>query len=708
MYYRKIAFIFTLILSVAVIYFKVIPYPFVFDDNVSIVNEKNIRMSIFSFEELKKAATQCFYSKKHFRPVVMISFALNYYIDGFHPQWYHIVNILIHILAGISLFFFMQTTIRLASRLSSPANESSATSDLKNLDNIAFFSTLIWMVNPVNVQAVTYVTQRMTSMMSLFFLLSLLFYARGRMSMINSNNESDRCFKTYIYFFLCGLIACLAIGSKETAIMLPLFIFLYEWFFFQNLSRNWLYHCYPVIIAICLICVLIAYVTLGDLDLFYTLSKFYNKRVFTMWERILTEFRVILYYINLFIFPHPSRLTLDHDFSLSHSLFSPLTTLFCLITIICILFIACIFAKKERILSYCILWYFGNLAIESSFIWLEIIYEYRMYLSTMLICLPCLIYWFRWVQNRWIQIAPLCLIVLLYANWTYTYNQVWKDPITLFKDCVAKAPDRARPYCNLGHELATVGKFEAAEVYLYKAVQKHWHYATAHYNLASVLEKLGKLDQAIIHYKEAIKLNPTAPKFYNLGVALSKKGLIEEATIQYHNALKNDPEIYQAHFNLAILYKNSNHLKQSLHHFNETLRIKPNFFLAHKESGLVLQKLGKIDESIYCYNQALSVKPDDYEVHYQLGNLLAHKKKFQQAVNHYINALKRKPEIKEAHNNLGFILFKEGHVDNAIHHFKAALQIDPNYSAALKNLNIAKLQQSSSKVRKIPIYEKTN
>lgn len=691
MFYRKITFIFILMLSGSAIYLNTIHSPFVFDDNVSIVNEKNIRMATLSFDSFKKAATQTFYTKAHFRPIVMISFALNYYIDGYHPRLYHIVNIVIHLLAGITLFFFIQITLRLSCNLSKPADASITTPNWKKLDVIAFFSALIWIVNPVHVQAVTYVTQRMTSMMSLFYLLSILFYARGRLSMLNAH---DHCFKKYVYFFGCGLMACFAIGSKETAIMLFLFIFLYEWYFFQNLSRNWLYRCFPVIIALCIICLLIVYGILGDLDLFRTLSKFYNKRTFSMWERVLTELRVVLFYINLFVLPHPSRLTLDHDFPLSYSLFTPFTTFLSLLTIIGMLIIACIFVRKARILSYCILWYFGNLAIESSFLWLEIMYEYRMYLSTMILCLPCLIYWFQRIQNKWIQIVPLCFIILLYASWTFTYNQVWKDRITLYKDCVAKAPDKARPYCNLGHELASVGQLEAAEKNLLKAVEKHWHYATAHYNLATVLDQLGKHDQAITHYKAAIQLHPTAPEHYNLGVTLAKKGQIAEAIIQYQNALKIDPEVYQAHFNLAIIYNNTNQLKKALYHLNETLRIKPDFYLALKESGRVSQQMGKIDEAIHYYNQALCVKPNDYEVHYQLGNLLAHQKKIEQAVHHYIIALKRKPDIKEAHNNLGFLLLKQGTLDEAIHHFKAALKIDPNYAVAHNNLSVAKTKKN--------------
>ncbi|KPA10604.1 conserved hypothetical protein, membrane [Candidatus Magnetomorum sp. HK-1] len=694
MYYRKIVFTLLLIISGGAIYLNTIHSPFVFDDIDCIVNEKNIRIKALTFEELKIAATESYYSKTHFRPVVMTSFALNYYFDGYHPRTYHIINILIHLLAGISLFFFIQFTLRLSYNISST---SSALIDLQNknhLDTISFFSTLIWLVNPLQVQAVTYITQRMTSMIGLFFILSLLCYARGRLIIQTSDKDNAFRFKAYLYFILCGFTAFLSIGSKETAAMLPFFIFLYEWYFFQNLSRKWLIRCFPIIIALFVI-IIIAFYILVDSNVFSAFSYCYERRDFTMSERLLTELRVMLFYINLFVFPHPSRLTLEHDFPLSYSLFDPFSTFVSLLIIIGALLIACLSARRYRILSFCILWYFGNLAIESTFLWLEIIYEYRMYLPTMLICLPCLIIWFQLIQNKWYQIIPLCFIVLLYANWTFTYNKVWQDDVTLYKDCITKSPNKARPYNNLGHALTSVGKLEEAAKYLYKGVEKQWHYPVAHYNLAVVLGKLGKNDSAINHFKEAIRLYPTPPIMcnYNFGIALSKKGLTKQAMIQFRKVLKKNPDMYQVHFKLAMLYKKTNQLKRSFHHLNESLRIKPNFKLALKELGIILKQKGKIDDAINCFNQILDISPNDYDIHYNLGNLLARQGKMQQAVIHYRKALKYKHDFKEAHNNLGIIFHSQGDLDKAMHHFKAALQIDPNFSVALKNLNIAKTKR---------------
>ena len=103
-------------------------------------------------------------------------------------------------------------------------------------------------------------------------------------------------------------------------------------------------------------------------------------REFTLEERVLTQFRVVLYYLTLLVFPHPSRLNLDYDFPISKTLLDPPTTLICILIIAGLIGYSIWVAKRKPVLSYFILWYFGNLVIESSIFPLEMVYEHRLYL----------------------------------------------------------------------------------------------------------------------------------------------------------------------------------------------------------------------------------------------------------------------------------------------------------------------------------------
>ena len=170
------------------------------------------------------------------------------------------------------------------------------------------------------------------------------------------------------------LYPLLAVGSKENAVTLPFFILLYEWYFFQNLANDWLKRRLSVIIGVLVFSALLSFLFLGPNPL-ETIMAGCEDRTFTLTERFLTQFRVVIHYISLLVYPHPSRLNLEHDFALSYSLFYPITTLFSIGAIIALLGLAIYLAKKKRLISFCILWFLGNLIIESSIIGLEIIFE---------------------------------------------------------------------------------------------------------------------------------------------------------------------------------------------------------------------------------------------------------------------------------------------------------------------------------------------
>ncbi|MGA7144630.1 MAG: hypothetical protein WBY47_09030, partial [Desulfobacterales bacterium] len=235
--------------------------------------------------------------------------------------------------------------------------------------------------------------QRMNGMAAMFYILSLLFYIKARLS-----NPKGK--KTAL-FLACILSGMLSLGSKEIAATLPFFIFLYEWYFFQDVNLNWLKRNSIYFLCLLFIIGFAALFFLGGHPIKSILSA-YSHRDFTLWQRVLTEFRVVIYYIGLILFPYPMHLNLLHDFSISHSFLDPITTLFSFVAIAGLLATAIRLAKKERLISFCILWFLGNLFIESSVIGLEIIYEHRLYLPSMFFILIFVSLIYRFGSSKWI------------------------------------------------------------------------------------------------------------------------------------------------------------------------------------------------------------------------------------------------------------------------------------------------------------------
>jgi Flp pilus assembly protein TadD len=630
-----------LAILVFLIYSNTLEGPFIFDDMNNIVENPHIRLTRLTLKDITRAGLE---SPSSRRPVANISFALNYYFSGYNVLGYRLVNILIHFMTGVLLYLFAKTTLEV----------SSLSTRYKFQGWVPFFTALIWLVHPIQSQSVTYIVQRMNSMAGMFYILSLLLYATAR------RGRDTR--KKWVLFAGCILSGILSLGSKQIAATLPFVIFLYEWYFFQNLSWGWLRRQLLPLAAILMFFAAAAYNYLGGHPLEKILLA-YEARDFTLTERVLTEFRVVIYYISLLLFPHPSRLNLDYDFPMSHSLIDPLTTVLCLSIITGLIALAFGLAKKERLLSFAILWFFGNLVIESSVIGLEIIFEHRTYLPSMLVSMAAVTLSYRYLKPKWLNLVVLCVVAILFSFWTYERNGIWRDDVTLWKDCVKKSPNKARPHNNLANALFRRGKVDEAVSQYTEALRIKPNFVNAHNNLGIALGKQGKLDRALSHFSEALRIEPDNPKTHNnLGNALVRRGKVDEAVSQY----------------------------------TEALRIKPNFVDAHINLGIALGKQGKLDRAISHFSEALRIEPDNAKTHNNLGFALAIQGRVKEASSHYFEALQAKPDYAEAHNNLGVALAKQRRLKEAMSHFSEALRIKPYFAEARNNMDRALLKMKRS------------
>jgi tetratricopeptide (TPR) repeat protein len=215
-------------------------------------------------------------------------------------------------------------------------------------------------------------------------------------------------------------------------------------------------------------------------------------------------------------------------------------------------FIAIASARKNRLISFCILWFLGNLVIESSVIGLEIIFEHRNYLPSMMAVLLIVMPIFLHIQKpSWLRIAILCFIVIVLSFWTYERNRVWSDRISLWGDAVAKSPQKARPHNNLGVALKDKGITNEAVKHFQETIRLDPEFTEAYNNLGNTYMLIGKHEDAIKSYYGALKINPNyATVHANLGKALVSRWRLDEAMYHYREVLRLQPYDQEARMNL--------------------------------------------------------------------------------------------------------------------------------------------------------------
>lgn len=502
------------------VYSNTLHNQFVFDDSRIYLNP-HIRLTTLDFQGLSNAWLN---SEPKTRPVANTSFALNYFFHQDKVLGYHLVNISIHVITGIFLFLLLTTTIHLPT----------FSSGKQRLEWLPFLSVLLWLVHPVQTQSVTYTIQRMNSLAAMFYVIALFSYVQGRLAVKWRSRA--------IFFGGAVGAGLLALGSKELAWVLPIFIVLYDWYFIQDLDCTWLKKYTLPFSAIIILLVMTSFYFYYGKNPFTSLMLSYTGRDFTLIERLLTESRVVIFYLSILFFPSPDRLNLDHDFALSRSLLTPSSTLLSLVTLALIFGIAVMMARRHRLLSFGIIWFLGNLFIESSLIPLEIVFEHRLYLPSTMLIVALLAAVLEYLPNRRANLSMAVVLVILLSVWTFQRNQIWADPLSLWSDCVKKSPQKARGHSNLAVALKKKGQLDAAEFHFQKTIEIDPTFFEAYYNLGNIMILRGKSDRAIAYYRKSIAIKPNHPVLHvGLGNALMNKWQLEEARAEYKKALAIQP-----------------------------------------------------------------------------------------------------------------------------------------------------------------------
>ncbi|OGP20321.1 MAG: hypothetical protein A2054_06080 [Deltaproteobacteria bacterium GWA2_55_10] len=522
-----------IILLTFLLYSNAINAPFDFDDYSNIIRNPAIR-------DLAN-----FWPPLGTRFFSYLSFAINFHVNGFEAAGYHLVNIAIHAANAVLVYMLILHAFR------TPLLKASWTGGQPSL--IAFFSALIFAAHPVQTEAVTYITQRFTSLAALFYLLSLILFIRWRCSDKGVANAS---------YIISVLFAAAAQMTKEISFTLPFLIILFDMAFFSNHARG-RRHLLPFILTLFIIpFMLFVPDTSGDASGHLRSVQIGDLTMLSRHDYLVTQFKVIVTYLKLAILPINQNL--DYDWQVSKSFFEPAVLasfLFLLAVFTSALFVF-FRARKSgygpwALASFGVIWFFITISIESSIIPIkDVIFEHRLYLPSigLAVGFTSLIFHAAAKLNANAKLPALLLLLAVAALGMATYlrNDLWVDKVGLWKDVVEKSPNKARARINLGLAYRESGLLnEAMEEYSVAIKIEPQNYILLN-NIGVTYLLLNRPDRAIVHIRKSLSLKPDYEDGRNsLGFAYFLMGRNDEAIAEFKEALRLRPGYPEAQRNLA-------------------------------------------------------------------------------------------------------------------------------------------------------------
>lgn len=520
--------------------------PLVLDDFHSFVEESKVHVSLSNYESLQEI-TKTKFGISRFIP--MLTFALDFKLGKGSIGTFHLTNLVIHFLVASALFFFLSTLF--------DSQELNPYFDGRRrfpTPILPFLITGLWALNPVQTNAVTYLVQRMTSLAGLFYLLSLGLYLSARWK---HREKGFNCIVAvyYLLFFLSFLSALIC---KQNTFTLPIVILLLEVVcvnpdFKDRLLNNKKLSAFLFLFALGVVSVVLYNFLPAVLD-------GYSYRHFTLFQRLLTELRVVVSYIFLLLLPLPRFMNLDHDVAISSSLFSPMSTLWSLLLLVSIVGAGWRIRKEYTLVFLGIFWFLLNLLIESTILPLELKFEHRLYLPSVGFYLALVLTGFIFAKNisilNKIGTPHLSAIVIgfilfsIFSLLTYKRNMDWQDTITLNQDCVKKSPGKARSHSNLARAYAYAGKYDMAireaEIAISLGQKGYEDYWVATCNITGSLLAGKKFEQAAKKGEQFLNSAPEDAKknaypFFlaNLGTAYMHEKRYDIAYDTFYKGLKH-------------------------------------------------------------------------------------------------------------------------------------------------------------------------
>jgi protein O-mannosyl-transferase len=566
----------------------------------------------------------------YWQPVTVLSRLLDVELFGMDPRGHHAINILLHALNAALLFLVLESTTLYAN-----GREGTACGRWPSA-----FAAALWAVHPLRVESVAWVTERKDMLAGLFWILTLAAYHRyvRRPGLLRQ--------ATVVAVFALGLM------SKPFLITLPFVLLLLDYWPLRRIGAEEGWRGLPRLIAekLPLFAMSVAATVIG-IRTQARIGVLTPLEAEPLWGRIAGAAVDYVRYLFKLVWPFPMALPQPYSPEWSPGVVLASVALLTVVTLA-----VCVYAPRYRFLPVGWFWFVGVLVpvigiVQPGKIPLTDRYTYLPHLGLIILVawgIPAALPAFR-QRARWMASAAACVLMACAAA-SVAQTRHWKDSLTLFGHAVSVTTDNGVAHANLAHVLAGEGR--TAEAFVHSERAKAIRPAPAANTTGSLLAAQGRLDEAMIQYREAVRLDPRYSDAYNnLGVLLARQGRSQEARLQYEQALRYRPRHADALYNLGRLEATE----------------------------------GRLDEALARLASAVEANPRLHGAYYTRANLLAAAGRFPEAEADYRSALRLRPTSADTHNNLGRLLAMQGRAAEALVEYDAALRLDPDHALAQAN-----------------------
>lgn len=614
------------------------------------------------------------------RPLVNLSFALNYAFGELKVESYHVLNIIVHVLTALPLLGFLRISFtHMADRLAWRPGRTLATS-------LAFACALMWVVHPLNSEVVNYLTQRTESMMGLFFLASLYAAARAAHRGDDRGIASRRAPKLWRWELAAVLSAFASVACKETALTLPLVLVLWDrGLVFPSFAAAWASRrrLYGAVTASWLLFGWFA----RELP-FFAPAGF--EQSVSRWDYLLHQGPIILRYLRLAVWP----IGLVFDYGAPGPLV--LSEVWLPTAAVAVLAVGAALAFwRYPTLGFWGAWFFITLAPASSLIPIptEVGAERRMYLPLISVVVLLVLLWYAalrrlgeaTIRDR-LSWALLVMLTIALGATTFARNRDYADGVRLWQTVLDRRP-HTRAHEHLSIFLRDAGRIDESMAHLRIAAPQS---ANALHALASARLERGDRTGALADFREFVTRYPDNRHILEareaFGRALLDAGDAAAAVEQFRVVVTKSPNYARGQVGLAGALSRAGDVDGARAAYREALRIQPQNVLALVNLGLIEASVGETEQAIQTLKHALLVQPAELTARRRLVSLLLERRQPAELEAEARALIQYAPSDSDGHNVLGVALAWQQQYGPAKAAFTEAVRLDPANTSARENL----------------------